>query len=379
MRIRSGYGVALAFVVMSCTSQRDSARRDDRDGGARSGGAAADAARGDGDAVAQAPPDTRDASAQFVECEPLTLPPFGLNSSFVCDRCAPHGTCTTPDFEQGECQCAPEYRGSRCELCAHGYVERDGQCVTPCQAAAFPCAGTCTGTVDAPACECPIGRAGEVCDRCSPGFAPDPRFSEGVTCIPTCGDGCESDEQCVASSADEQRCACMVGYERDAAGRCVWQGLTADPEFLLGCAHWQLFRKLANSTDIVLALIRRSELVLSVDHRCSTAGATAEAYLPAAHTMPGAALAVTASGSDGATLYVTFDASAADFAVPGQGERVTGTGESRRQIVCLPRVESGREAAITLTVGEAGTCADALDAAFTVQALEVVTDPACED
>jgi hypothetical protein len=169
----------------------------------------------------------------------------------------------------------------------------------------------------------------------------------------------------------------MEGYERE-GDACVWGGLIRDPSFERGCAHWQLLRKPANTTDTVVAEITPSGLTLFVDHVCSMAVATARAFLPAKLTMPGAALAITASGSLDAKLHVSFEAPEGPSLVSPIGESLVGTGSAERYLVCLPLDDRGRAASLTLGVGETGTCAEPLDSQFTVQTIETVTDDSCE-
>lgn len=335
------------------------------------------------DASSDAAPDTMrpdggGRGTPFLDCEAETISRAGENVAFECERCGPNGTCPEPDPAQGECRCFPGHEGERCELCTEGYVEHGGTCVTPCEAAGMPCTGLCSGTVDAPTCDCAIGYDGARCDTCSPGFEPDPRVFDALACAPTCGGACAAEELCTAASRDQQRCECMVGYDRDAADDCVWLGFTADPGFEHGCEHWRLLRRVANPTDVVVAELAPSELRLSVDHTCSAAGARAEAFLPAAHSKPGAALAITASGNAGASLQVSIDGQPGPFLASPGGERLVGTGAFERYVVCLALGDRGRKAAITLSVGELGACADAVEIEFVVRSLEVTVDAKCE-
>jgi hypothetical protein len=331
-----------------------------------------------GTAPPVSPSDAGDASSPFVDCEVETIPQLGENVSLQCDRCGPNGSCTELDPTRGDCRCSPEYVGERCELCAEGYVEHEGACVTPCQAAGVPCAGVCSGTLDAPVCECAVGYQGAECAVCSPGFESDPRVFDAVACVPTCEGACSDEELCRVDSHAEQRCECMVGYERDTADDCVWQGFTADPSFEHGCAHWRLLRQVGNPTDQVIVELEPSELRLSVDHKCSAAAARAEAFLPTAQSMPGAAIAITASGNPGARLLVSIDERPGPFLTSGGGEELAGSGDFERYLVCLPLWDRGQAVMLTLAVGEGGSCSEALDASFVVRSIEVTSDAECE-
>ena len=149
------------------------------------------------------------------------------------------------------------------------------------------------------------------------------------------------------------------------------------PDFEQGCAHWHLIRQIANATDVVVADIAASELKLSVDHRCSSARATAEVYLPSTQSMPNAAVAITASGSAGALLAVNFQNGMPVLIGPPRGEMLSGTGDWERYVVCLPGSDRGQGTSLTLGV-ESGTCAEPLDAAFAVRSLEMVSDTKCK-
>ena len=164
----------------------------------------------------------------------------------------------------------------------------------------------------------------------------------------------------------------MPGYERDSKGTCKWQALIADPKFEHDCADWHLFRR-ANPGDEVTAELAPGKLTLSVDHRCDTAGAKTEAFLPERGVVGNAAVAVTAAGTAAANLYVGFDA----MVLPGMlGTPLAGTGSMKRYVVCLP-IGAARKAAVTLAVGEDGTCSETLKAKFEVRSVEVVSDAQC--
>ena len=329
------------------------------------------------DSATPSPATSGDASASAGDCAPDDTWPFGPNSNVVieCGRCAPHGTCNGPDPNQGECRCESEYTGASCEHCADGFVERGSECVTPCQAAGVQCNGVCSGTFDAPSCECRIGYAGLNCSQCAPGFGPASGvFDGGVRCVPTCDGGCNASEMCTAPSRDEQRCECVPGYERNSTGTCAWRGLIADPNFEHGCTDWHLFRR-GNPGDEVITELTPGKLTLSVDHHCSVAGAKSEAFLPAQGEVENAAIAITASGTSGANLYVGFD----EMVFPGTlGTPLAGTGATKRYVVCLP-IGAARKAAVTFTVGELGTCAETLEDDFEVRSVEVTSDDQCAE
>ena len=190
-----------------------------------------------------AKPASDDASASGGECPPNDDWPLESGANvFTCARCAPHGRCPGPDPDQGECECGEAYVGEHCERCADGFVALGNECITACEAAGVSCNGVCSGTADALSCECSIGYSGPNCSQCATGFRPLPVVDGGLSCVPTCDGGCSAGEMCTATSRTEQRCECVVGYERDSKGACKWQGLIADPKFEHGCASWHLFR-----------------------------------------------------------------------------------------------------------------------------------------
>jgi hypothetical protein len=376
--------LAAIAVAFGCSSDRKHAQKTDSEtpGMHRADASTQDASESAGqDASAQdaatsaSNASSKDASASSGACVPEELEDL-VNVAFECDRCGPHGSCRGRDPNEGDCRCDPAFAGDRCERCADGFVEHAGECVTVCQAAGITCNGICSGTVAAPSCECNIGYVGPKCDQCAVGFGPDPHVFDGLACAPTCDGGCDTAEQCVAPSRSEQSCECITGYERDAKGTCKWQHFIADPGFEHGCADWQIFHRVANPTDKVITELAPGKLTLSVDHRCSVAGAKTAAFLPAQGESENA-IAITAAGDAGVNLYVGFDDEL--FLAP-MGMPLAGTGAVKRYVVCLPTVSPGFRApkgALTLMVGELGTCMDPLLDRFEVHSIEVISDDQC--
>jgi hypothetical protein len=108
-------------------------------------------------------------------------------------------------------------------------------------------------------------------------------------------------------------------------------------------------------------------------HRCSIAGAQAAAFFPTQSTLPNPAVAITASGTAGANLNVSFD----NFTVSAPVRMpLLGTGSTKRYVACLP-AGAARKAALALTVGESGTCAEPLEDTFEVRSLEVISENQC--
>lgn len=162
------------------------------------------------------------------------------------ERCSPscaaqacgHGTC---DDSSGVaiCVCAEGHVGESCESCATGFQDHDGDgtCQPNCESLGLECGpGTCDDSSGVAACDCPEGYTGEDCSSCAAGF--QSRGGDGV-CRPgcalaglTCGRGVCNDSSGVAT------CVCPMGYEGASCEECVdgFQDHDGDGTCLPDCA-----------------------------------------------------------------------------------------------------------------------------------------------
>ncbi len=146
------------------------------------------------------------------------------------DPCV-YGVCTVSG-SQPVCQCDEGYAGDLCDLCASGYMPRDGACVQgdPCES--DPCVfGLCSMQNGEINCTCNTGYAGEICDRCADGY-----HAESLRCISD--DGPCSPNPCVHGQCSENgadfSCSCFDGYAGSLCEGCdegyVLSGLSCVPE-----------------------------------------------------------------------------------------------------------------------------------------------------
>jgi len=310
---------------------------------------------------------------EHVKCEAEESAIFGDDVALACELCGTRGRC----IGGGRCLCFEGYEGPRCEACAEGYLERGGNCVTPCTSAGVPCRGLCTGTEAEPTCECEVGYEGADCERCAEGFERS-AGAHTARCEPTCGGTCAGDEVCVATAREEQSCACMPSYERSDDGACVWREPLADPRFERACDSWALEKVLADTSHDANARIVGSELRMHVTHRCSGASASTEVALPAPHTVANAALVVTANGAVSSTLNVDFGGGPPPFFTEGERIRLTGMGRWERYIVCVPPSEAGQKTVLRLSVGTGGQCGAPASSTFSVRSIEIASEPTCQ-
>jgi len=160
-------------------------------------------------------------------------------SDNVCiQTCASAGTiCGTNkmcDPGQGICICRPEYTGDRCDTCAAGYQDNNGDRVCSRSCASTTCAAgqTCSDTTGTAVCACPGNHTGANCDQCPSGWVL--RAADG-TCVQTCASmttSCGARRYCDDAQGTPV-CACQAGYTgsdcslcaadymADGAGMCV--------------------------------------------------------------------------------------------------------------------------------------------------------------
>ena len=129
-----------------------------------------------------------------------------------------------PPVDAGGC---PEgYTGDRCDRCAPGWQDGDGDgvCSLACDATgadAPQCGqGQCYIDVatDTRACRCDAGHVGAACDACDVGYA-DP--DEDGVCTRACQLDCGSNGRCEIAADDSESCACDEGYEGALCDACA--------------------------------------------------------------------------------------------------------------------------------------------------------------
>jgi hypothetical protein len=140
-----------------------------------------------------------------------------------------HGS--TPDagaasLDAGASECPEGYKGPRCDQCAPGYQDGngDGVCSLACDATgdlAPQCGhGRCfiDPTIDGRACACEEGYVGAACDTCDEGYA-DP--TGGGVCARICTLDCGPYGACRLEPDDAERCECQAGYEGEVCELCA--------------------------------------------------------------------------------------------------------------------------------------------------------------
>jgi hypothetical protein len=163
------------------------------------------------------------------------------------DACSGRGSCVDVNGA-AVCTCEPAYTGERCEGCAVGYQDRDGDstCRPACGHAGLDCGrhGRCDDSRGEAACACDDGYAGAACESCAEGWQDGD--ADGF-CRPTCA---AAGLACRHGQCDEShgapRCACEVGYVGRECDECAADYQDNDQDgtcFLtcaraaLGCAH----------------------------------------------------------------------------------------------------------------------------------------------
>lgn len=177
---------------------------------------------------------------QDVDGDGRCLPDCSMMTELHCGR----GVCSAATGVP-RCACDEGYAGPRCEACAPGYQDHDGdgRCAPDCSLSGVECHGngTCDDSSGAAACACDPGFAASDCSTCAAGF--QDRDGDGV-CAPDCASaalGCSGHGSCDDSSG-EARCACTAGYQGDACEACApgAQDLDEDGVCRPSCASAQL-------------------------------------------------------------------------------------------------------------------------------------------
>lgn len=122
----------------------------------------------------------------------------------------------------GSCVCSEGHVGVRCESCADGFQDNDGDgtCSRDCGTAGLSCgAGACDDSSGVATCKCPDGLVGESCERCAPGF--QDHDGDGV-CLPNCESaGIECGSGACSDSSGVAVCECPEGYAGEHCSSCA--------------------------------------------------------------------------------------------------------------------------------------------------------------
>jgi hypothetical protein len=155
------------------------------------------------------------------------------------DSCSGHGSCVETEEGFG-CECDAGYAGQRCDACAAGWADADGDGV--CQPEAGCTTETCSGhgscddASGVPVCTCDAGYAGETCAECAPGYHDDGQG--GCVADATCGpDTCSGHGDCDDSSG-VPICSCDAAYAGAHCEGCAagYQDNDGDGSCLPDCA-----------------------------------------------------------------------------------------------------------------------------------------------
>jgi hypothetical protein len=135
---------------------------------------------------------------------PATCASLACGSHSACDDSAGAATCS----------CEPGYADADCTACAEGFQDNDtdGSCQASCAAAALDCSGhgVCLDATGEAACSCDVGYSGVRCEDCADGFQDED--GDGA-CAPTCATAalrCLPRAHCSEASGDAL-CVCDVG------------------------------------------------------------------------------------------------------------------------------------------------------------------------
>src|SRR5690606_32587819 len=111
------------------------------------------------------------------------------------------------------CACTTGHTGLRCDTCAEGFQDNDGDgvCSLDCTLANLPCVhGACDDASGTALCACETGYAGTLCDACADGYQDN---DEDGICTPNCA---LADLACVHGACDDATgtalCVCETGY-----------------------------------------------------------------------------------------------------------------------------------------------------------------------
>lgn len=134
------------------------------------------------------------------------------NTDPVCeaDSCASTGECNVASGVV-TCTCDAGYAGDRCDTCATGFQDNDGDgiCSAGCTASTCNGRGTCADTSGSTVCTCNATFGGADCSSCAFGFQDN---DSNGTCEPGCGDDtCAGNGTCSETSGSVM-CTCNAGY-----------------------------------------------------------------------------------------------------------------------------------------------------------------------
>jgi hypothetical protein len=121
-----------------------------------------------------------------------------------------------------ECVCPTGYVGEQCQQCALGYRDEGGDCVLTCEAADLDCGPreVCDDSDSTPRCVCMEGYAGATCANCAPDYHLDPATG---ACFPSCDLAefdCGVHGEC-GEALGFAACQCDLGYAGELCDRCA--------------------------------------------------------------------------------------------------------------------------------------------------------------
>ncbi|WP_373045709.1 hypothetical protein [Vulgatibacter sp.] len=190
----------------------------------------------DGACVALCIGDSLDCGAAGVCVDDVAGPACICDEGHEGERC--EGCADGWDDADGEGRCervCPEgYAGEACDLCAAGHQDNDGDgtCTPGCGAAALPCGpgGICVDGSGTATCRCDEGHAGSTCKECEAGWQDNDGDGR---CLPDCTTtavACGAHAVCTDAEG-VATCVCGVGYLPTPEG-CTWAGGPVDGGFL---------------------------------------------------------------------------------------------------------------------------------------------------
>lgn len=153
-------------------------------------------------------------------------------NSNPCDNvdCGAHGHCEA-GLNEALCVCDPPYAGPVCSQCMDGYQDNDGDgsCAANCATAGLDCGhGSCSDATGTAACLCDEGWQEPECDTCLEGLQDND--GDG-SCAPACVIFACGQHATCSDSSGAIVCTCDPGYVDDGAGNCVSEatGACASP------------------------------------------------------------------------------------------------------------------------------------------------------
>lgn len=141
-----------------------------------------------------------------------------------------HGACSEQSGT-AVCQCPTEYVGAKCETCAPGNQDADGNgtCAPTCDTAKLACVkGACSDASGKATCECDEGYGGDLCETCAQGWQDN---DQNGACLPACSTaGLDCGHGQCADTTGKAACVCETGYEGNTCKACVagYQDLDED-------------------------------------------------------------------------------------------------------------------------------------------------------